>query len=130
MPSIISAKFIGGIGFYDPVWSQHQNPVKLLVDMHPMQAALTLSQLLKFNCFAQCTMPFSFLSLKTANLEIEGQIIVTQHKDVLCTQPRNTTGLAPCTHEEADVLTCLRCCQPWLWQGNDNDRSILLILMC
>ena len=32
MPSIISAKFIGGISFYDPVWSQHQNPVKLDVD--------------------------------------------------------------------------------------------------
>ena len=25
------------------------------------------------------------------------------HKDVLCTQPRNTTGLAPSTHEEADT---------------------------
>ena len=46
---------------------------------------------------------FSFLSLKIANLETEGQIIVTHHKDVLCTQPRNTTGLAPSTHEEADT---------------------------
>ena len=42
---------------------------------------------------------FSFLSMKTANLETEGQIIITHHKDVLCTQPRNTTGLAPCTHD-------------------------------
>ena len=46
---------------------------------------------------------FSFLSLKTANLETEGQIIITHHKDVLCTQPRNTTALAPCTQEEADT---------------------------
>ena len=44
-----------------------------------------------------------FLSLKTANLETEGQIIITHHKDVLCTQPRNTTALAPCTQEEADT---------------------------
>ena len=51
---------------------------------------------------------FSFLSMKTANLETEGQIIVTHHKDVLCTQPRNTTGLAPCTHEEADTRMFLQ----------------------
>ena len=36
--------------------------------------------------------------LKIANLETEGH-----HKDVLCTQLRNTTGLAPSTHEEADT---------------------------
>lgn len=46
---------------------------------------------------------FSFLSLKVASLETESQIIVTHHKDVLCTQPRDTTDLAPCTHEEADT---------------------------
>ena len=46
---------------------------------------------------------FSFLSLKITNLETEGQIIVTHHKDVLCSQPRNTTGLAPSTHEDADT---------------------------
>jgi len=37
---------------------------------------------------------FSFLSLKTVTLETEKQIIITHHKDILCTQPRNTTGLA------------------------------------
>jgi len=31
VPRIISDKCIGGIGFYDPVQSQHQNSVKLLV---------------------------------------------------------------------------------------------------
>ncbi len=46
---------------------------------------------------------FSFLSLQTVRLETESQIIATHHKDVLCTQPRNTTGLAPCTQEEADT---------------------------
>ena len=25
------------------------------------------------------------------------------HKNMLCTQPRNVSGLAPCTHEEADT---------------------------
>ena len=46
---------------------------------------------------------FSFLSLETANIETEKQVIITHHKDILCTQPRNTTGLAPCTQEEADT---------------------------
>ena len=46
---------------------------------------------------------FSFLSLHTSTLETEGQIITTHLKDVLCTQPRGTTGLAPCTYEEADT---------------------------
>ncbi len=47
---------------------------------------------------------FSFLSLKTASLSTEStQIIVTHHQDVLCTSPRMTTSLAPCTQEEADT---------------------------
>ena len=46
---------------------------------------------------------FSFLSLETASIETEKQVIITHHKDILCTQPRNTTGLAPCTQEEADT---------------------------
>lgn len=46
---------------------------------------------------------FSFLSLKIANLETLSQVITTHHKDVLCIQSLDTTGLAPCTHEEADT---------------------------
>jgi len=46
---------------------------------------------------------FSFLSLETATIETEKQIIITHHKDILCTQPRNTVGLAHCTQEEADT---------------------------
>jgi len=48
---------------------------------------------------------FCFLSLQIAKLktDTERQIIATYHKDVLCTQPRDTTGLAPCTQEEADT---------------------------
>ena len=49
----------------------------------------------------------SFLSLQAANLETENQIIITHHKDVLCSQPKNTTGLAPCTHKEADKIISL-----------------------
>lgn len=43
------------------------------------------------------------MSLQIANLATERQIIATHHKDVLCTQPRDTTGFAPCTKEEADT---------------------------
>ena len=46
---------------------------------------------------------FSFLSLKTVSLETDSQVIVTHHKDVICTQQRNTADLAPCTQEEADT---------------------------
>ena len=48
---------------------------------------------------------FSFLSLKLASLKTGSQIIATHHKDVVCTQPRDTTGLAPRrpTQEEADT---------------------------
>ena len=46
---------------------------------------------------------FSFLSLETSKLHTESQIIITHHQDVLCTHPRNTTSLAPCTQEEADT---------------------------
>src|SRR5688572_820283 len=48
---------------------------------------------------------FCFLSQQIAKLktDTERQIIAIYHKDVLCTQPRDTTGLTPCTEEEADT---------------------------
>ena len=45
---------------------------------------------------------FSFLSIETAKIQTKGQIVVTHHKEVLCNWTRDTTGLAPCTQEEAD----------------------------
>jgi hypothetical protein len=38
---------------------------------------------------------FSFLSLQIAKLETEKQIIVTHHTNVICTQPRDTSGISP-----------------------------------
>ena len=35
-------------------------------------------------------------------LDAGKKVISTHHDDVLCSQPRGTPGLAPCTHEEAD----------------------------
>ncbi len=35
------------------------------------------------------------------------QVISTHHAEVLCTQTRDTSGLAPCTHEEADTRILL-----------------------
>ena len=44
----------------------------------------------------------NLLIICQTTIETEKQIII-HHKDILCTQPRNTTGLAPCTQEEADT---------------------------
>ena len=46
---------------------------------------------------------FTFLATRTATTETDKQIISTHHKDVLCIQPRDVAGLAPCSHEEADA---------------------------
>ena len=35
-------------------------------------------------------------------LDAGKQVISTHHADILCSQPQGTSGLAPCTHEEAD----------------------------
>lgn len=50
---------------------------------------------------------FAFLATRIATTETEKQIISTHHKDVLCTQPRDVAGLAPCSHEEADTRILL-----------------------
>ena len=51
---------------------------------------------------------FSLLSLKIASLSLEpAQIIVTHHKEVLCTHSRTTASLSPCTQEEADTRILL-----------------------
>ena len=46
---------------------------------------------------------FSFLATRLAAQEGEKQVISTLHKDVVCTHARYIAGLAPCTHEEADI---------------------------
>lgn len=46
---------------------------------------------------------FSFLATALKALNTTKQVISTHHTDVFCTQPRDTAGLAPCSHEEADT---------------------------
>lgn len=52
---------------------------------------------------------FSFLatSVTAIDTDSEKQIISTHHAEVICTQPREVSGLAPCTHEEADTRILL-----------------------
>ena len=50
---------------------------------------------------------FSFLATIVTALDTEKQIISTHHAEVLCTHLRDTSGLAPCTHEEADTRIML-----------------------
>ena len=46
---------------------------------------------------------FSFLATSAATIATDKQVISTCHTGVLCTQSRDVSGLAPCTHEEADT---------------------------
>ena len=48
---------------------------------------------------------FSFLATCIKNIDSEKQLITIHHAEVLCNQSRHISGLAPCTHEEAD--TCI-----------------------
>ena len=50
---------------------------------------------------------FSFLATCVTALDTGKQIISTHHAEVLCTQSRDTSGLAPCTHEESDTRILL-----------------------
>ena len=50
---------------------------------------------------------FTFLATMAATIQTEKQIISTLHKNVLCSQPRDVAGLAPCSHEEADTRMLL-----------------------
>ena len=45
---------------------------------------------------------FSFLASNVTAIETDKQIISTYHEEILCTQPRDMLGLAPCTQEEAN----------------------------
>ena len=45
---------------------------------------------------------FSFLASSVTAIETDKQIISTYQEEILCTQPRDMLGLAPCTQEEAD----------------------------
>ena len=45
---------------------------------------------------------FSFLATSAATIATDKQVISTCHTGVLCTQSRDVSGVAPCTHEEAD----------------------------
>ena len=45
---------------------------------------------------------FSYLAICVSALDAGKQVISTHQADILCSQLRGTSGLAPCTHEEAD----------------------------
>ena len=50
---------------------------------------------------------FSFLATSAATIATDKQVISTCHTGMLCTQSRDVSGLAPCTHEEADTRILL-----------------------
>ena len=50
---------------------------------------------------------FSLLATSAATIATDKQVISTCHTAVLCTQSRDVSGLAPCTHEEADTRILL-----------------------
>ena len=50
---------------------------------------------------------FAFLATSVASMETDKQIISTHHADVLCTKPRDLSGIARCNHEEADTRIML-----------------------
>ena len=50
---------------------------------------------------------FSFFSHEVINMHTEKQVISTLFENVICRQERNTDGLAPCSHEEADICIML-----------------------
>ncbi len=45
---------------------------------------------------------FAFLGTRLAQMNIEKKVISTHHNDVLRTLSRDLSGLAPCSHKEAD----------------------------
>ena len=50
---------------------------------------------------------FSFLATSAATIATDKQVISTCHTGMLCTQSRDVSGLAPCTHEEVDTRILL-----------------------
>ena len=48
---------------------------------------------------------FSFLAKTVVEIDTDKQVITTHNTDVLCTNCKDVSGLAPCSHEEAD--TCI-----------------------
>ena len=50
---------------------------------------------------------FAFLSTSVTSTTADKQIISTHHDEVKCSQPRDLSALAPCTHEEADIRMIL-----------------------
>ena len=50
---------------------------------------------------------FSFLATCVTALDTGKQIISTHHAEVLCTHSQDTSGLVPCTHEEANTRILL-----------------------
>ena len=61
-----------------------------------------------------------FLTTSAATNATAKQVMSTYHTDVLCTQPRDVSGLAPCTYEEADTRILLHLEDATVKQGYDK----------
>ena len=46
---------------------------------------------------------FAFLSREIVTISTDKQVISTPDRDVICRQPMDNEGLAPFSHEEADI---------------------------
>ena len=71
---------------------------------------------------------FYFLVSNVTALEIDKQIIRTYHEEILCTQPRDMLGLAPCTQEEANPRIMLHL-KILSWKEIPRCQFVLWILM-
>ena len=77
---------------------------------------------------------FSFLATTMVAIQTENnqQIITTHRRNILCTQPREVSGLAPCSHEEADTRIILhhpvkQGCTKILIRTVDTDVLVLAV---
>ena len=50
---------------------------------------------------------FSFMAKTVVEIDTDKQVITTHNSDVLCTNRQDVSGLAPCSHEEADTRILL-----------------------
>ena len=67
-------------------------------------------------------------------IETDKQVISTYHEDILCTQPRDMLGLAPCTQGEADSRIMLHL-KDIVMEGNSKvsirtvDTDVLVLVI-
>ena len=94
--------------------------------MHDKTAIFAISILLRFTDNEKEL--FAFLSREVITIQTDKLVFSSLLEDVICRQEKNTEGLSPCSHEDAETLMMVLVVDTATQCNSVSDSDVVVIL--